>query len=122
MANGVEPAFTITAPEGSFLEYKGRALFLFVPDGGKFKVHDATTALVYAKTRQFGLDLVRPRRPAPATVPAPPPPRVAEGPRYTIEDARAEVVPLLVGNLARRKPARAGASVGPSQPSLFGDP
>ena len=56
---GLEPFFTIVAPEGSQLIRKGRASYLNLPDG---KVFDAITATAYAKQRDMGLDLVRPGR------------------------------------------------------------
>jgi hypothetical protein len=55
---GSEPFFRVLIPQGAVLVAKGRATMLQMPNG---KVYDAITALAYAKMREVGLDLVRPR-------------------------------------------------------------
>ena len=54
---GSEPAFTILAPDGCRMEERGRAKFLRTVEGDK--LHDAVNALIYAKRREFGLELLR---------------------------------------------------------------
>lgn len=63
---GSEPFFTIIAPEGSELLRINRAVFLKLPGGKKW---DAISALILAKRRDDGLDLVRPGRERVADIP-----------------------------------------------------
>jgi hypothetical protein len=62
---GSEPFFTIIAPEGTQMVKINRAVYLQLPTGKKW---DAWSALVLAKRRDDGLDLVRPGREAVSVV------------------------------------------------------